>query len=120
VNMFIVQGICSFFQTIFGERGTLLCPFNWYIFVQLDKRFTYLMWTKYTVFLFFLCVLYVRIVILVLYCVCLWSTCCYTNWGFSVLFSLVVWKMLNYYSQKRGTARTSQISFIFVDFYAFS
>jgi hypothetical protein len=28
VNMFIVQGICSFFQTIFGERGTLLCPFN--------------------------------------------------------------------------------------------
>jgi hypothetical protein len=28
----------------------------------------------------------VLFIVLVLYCVCLWCTCCYPNWGFSVLF----------------------------------
>jgi hypothetical protein len=33
---------------------------------------------------FLLCI--VLFIVLVLYCVCLWCTCCYPNWGFSVLF----------------------------------
>jgi hypothetical protein len=37
---------------------------------------------------------------------------CYPNWGFSVLFSSVVRQMPGYNSQRRGTARTSQFSFL--------
>jgi hypothetical protein len=37
----------------------------------------------YSVLLLFLCT--VQFAVLVLYCVCLWCTCCYPNWGFSVL-----------------------------------
>jgi hypothetical protein len=33
---------------------------------------------------FLLCI--VLFIVLVLYCFCLWCTCCYPNWGFSVLF----------------------------------
>jgi hypothetical protein len=35
----IVQWICSSFQTMFGEKGTVLCLFNLKL---LDTRFTYL------------------------------------------------------------------------------
>jgi hypothetical protein len=48
-------------------------------------------------------------IVLVLYCVCLWCTFCYRNWGFSVLFPQLCQKP-GYNSQRRGTARTSQIS----------
>jgi hypothetical protein len=52
-------------------------------------------------------------IVLVLYCVCLWRTCCYPNWGFSVLFPSVVRQMPGYNSKRRGTASNSQISKIF-------
>jgi hypothetical protein len=36
----IVQWTCSLFQTLFGERGIVLCLFNLTFVVQLDTRFT--------------------------------------------------------------------------------
>jgi hypothetical protein len=57
VNMLIVQWICSLFQTMFDERGIVLCLFNLNFFVQIDTRFIYLIWNKYSVLLFFVCAL---------------------------------------------------------------
>jgi hypothetical protein len=34
---------------MFGERGIVLCLFNLKCFVQLDTRFTYLIWTVFSV-----------------------------------------------------------------------
>jgi hypothetical protein len=90
----------SNYTCIFGEKGIVLCLYNLKFFVQLDTWFTYLIWTVfsvvysvfcivlwhcyYSVLVFLLCI--VLFIVLVLYCVCLWCTCCYPNWGFSVLF----------------------------------
>jgi hypothetical protein len=100
-------------------------------FVQLDTWFTYLVWTVFSVvcsvfciFLwhcttpFFLCI--VLFIFLVLYCFCLWCTCCYTNWRFSVHFSSVVRQIPGYNSQRIGTARTSQISLKFFGWFVCS
>jgi hypothetical protein len=67
---------------MFGERGIVLCLFNLKFFVQLDTRFTYLIWTVfsvvYSVFcdivilcvtVFLLC--FVLFIVRVFYCVCL-------------------------------------------------
>jgi hypothetical protein len=56
----------------------------------------------------FLCIL--LFIVLVLYCVCLLCTCCYPN-RFLHAFSSVVRQMPGYNSQRRCTARTSQISY---------
>jgi hypothetical protein len=34
---------------MFGEMGIVLCVFNLKFFVQLDTRFTYLIWTVFSV-----------------------------------------------------------------------
>jgi hypothetical protein len=67
---------------------------------QLDTWFIYLIWTGFSVVYSVFCIvlwhvlLFVTVflqcivpfIFLVLYCVCLWCTCCYPKWGFSVLF----------------------------------
>jgi hypothetical protein len=52
------------------------------------------------ILIFLLC--FVLIIVRVSYCVCLWCTWCYPNWGFSVLFSSVVRQMPGYNSSKTG------------------
>jgi hypothetical protein len=44
-----VQGICSSFQTMYGDRGIVLGLFNLKFFVQLDTWFTYLIWAVFSV-----------------------------------------------------------------------
>jgi hypothetical protein len=85
---------------MFDERGLVLCLFNLKSFVQLDTWFTYLIWTVlsvvYSVFFIVLwhcyysvlpfssvyCTVHRSCIVLCL----LWCTCCYPNWGFSMLF----------------------------------
>jgi hypothetical protein len=52
---------------LFGERGIVLCLFNLKSFVQLDTRFTYLIWTVFSV-------------VYSVFCIVLWhcTTLCYS------------------------------------------
>jgi hypothetical protein len=111
---------------MFGERGIVLGLFNLIFFVQLDTRFTY----RYGLFSL-LCIqcpvlfcdtvlLFVTVFFCVLYCsfflYCSVSACdvrAATINEFFFCFSSVVRQMPGYNSQKRGTARASQINFKF-------
>jgi hypothetical protein len=112
---------------MFVEMGIVLCLFNLKFFAQLDTRFTCLIWTVfccvfcvlycsvtsyYSFLLFFLCVLYC---LLFLYCTVSANITC-----FSILFSFGVRQMPGYNLRRRGTARTSQISFKFFNCYVCS
>jgi hypothetical protein len=96
----IVQWICSLFQTTYGERGIVLGLFNlkflcilthglltWYELFSLLCILCSLLFCDIVILCvtgFLLC--FVLFIVRVLYCVCLWCTWCYPNWGFSVLF----------------------------------
>jgi hypothetical protein len=66
----IAQLICSLFQTVFGERGIVLCLFHLKL---LDTRFAYLYWTVFSavhsVFLLFCDIVLICVTVFILYIV---------------------------------------------------
>jgi hypothetical protein len=74
-------GASSYGRNIDWKWRSLLCMFS-LLCIQCSLLFCDIVLLCVTVFL--LCI--VLFLFLVLYCVCLWCTCCYPNWGFSVLF----------------------------------
>jgi hypothetical protein len=72
----VVHWICSLFQTMFGERGIVLCLFNLKFFVQLDTLFTYLIWTVFSVVYSVFCIVLWHCTML---CYCFSSVYCTVN-----------------------------------------
>jgi hypothetical protein len=113
-----------FFSSPYWSNGPIQLDtwfITWYglfslLCIQCSALFCDIVLLCVTVFL--LCI--VLFIVLVLYCVCLWCTCRYPDWGFSVLFFSVVRQMPRCNSQRRGTARTFQIRVKFIDCYVCS
>jgi hypothetical protein len=90
----IVQWVCSLFQTMCGERGIVLCLFNLNFFLY---NLTHGLLTWYGLFSLLsiqcsvlfcdIVLLFVTVFLLCIVLCLLVITCCYPNWGFSVLFS---------------------------------
>jgi hypothetical protein len=66
---------------MFGERGIVLCLFNLKFFVQLDTRFTYLIWAVFSV---------VYSVLFIVLCHCTTLCYCYSSVYLTVQCSCIV------------------------------
>jgi hypothetical protein len=69
--------------TRFLRFRSIYCPI-WFIIMCFTCSLLFCDNVLLCVTVFLLCI--VLFIVLVLYCVCLWCTCCYPNWGYSVLF----------------------------------